>query len=178
MSAMSDAQRSDSTPLQVTELYQDLQRLAERQFRRQPAGHTLQATALVNEAWLRLAGRDRQDDQSRSHFLAVAAKTMRHVLVDHARRSRASKRGGDAQRLEIQSGVNPVADEPQPDVLDLDAALARLTEQAPRQARVVELKFFSGMTLEEIGAVLGVSDTIISKEWKKARLWLARELES
>jgi RNA polymerase sigma factor (TIGR02999 family) len=175
---MPEESTGDIEPNQGSELYEDLHRLAEREFRRQQAGHTLQTTALVNEAWLRLSSRPSHGYESRSHFLAVASKAMRHVLVDHARRVRTAKRGGDQHRIEIQTGMARVDDEPLPDVLDLDAALAQLAETDPRLARVVELKFFSGLTLVEISEVLGVSDTIVSKDWKKARLWLARELGS
>jgi RNA polymerase sigma factor (TIGR02999 family) len=175
---MSDEPKGDTQPLEGSELYDDLHRLAEREFRRQQAGHTLQTTALVNEAWVRLSARPSHAYESKSHFLAVAAKAMRHVLVDHARRIRTAKRGGDQHRVEIQTGMARADDEPLPDVLDLDAALRKLAESAPRQAQVVELKFFSGLTLDEISEVLGVSDTIVSKDWKKARLWLARELGS
>lgn len=173
---MVDKPAGDTEPIENSALYADLHRAAQREFRRQQNGHILQTTALVNEAWLKLSARPSHGYESRSHFMAVAAKAMRHVLVDHARRIRARKRGGDQCRVEIQTGMARVDDERLPDVLDLDGALRRLGESAPRQAQVVELKFFSGLTLEEIGSVLGVSDTIVSKEWKRARLWLAREL--
>ena len=173
---MSDTPPGDGQPPENTELYADLHRLAAREFRRQHKGHTLQTTALVNEAWLKLSARPSSGFESRSHFMAVAAKAMRHVLVDHARRVRTAKRGGDQQRVEIQTNMGQTDDERLPDVLDLDSALSKLALTAPRQAQVVELKFFSGLTLDEIASILKVSDTIISKEWKRARLWLAREL--
>ncbi|RKY18942.1 MAG: RNA polymerase subunit sigma [Planctomycetota bacterium] len=174
---MSDEESGDTQRIEDTDLYADLHRVAALEFRRQQAGHTLQPTALVHEAWLRIGGKPSHGFESRSHFLAVAAKAMRHVLVDHARRVRTKKRGGDQRRIEIQTGMACAHDQALPDVLDLDAALERLAAVEPRQAQVVELKFFSGMTLEEISGALGVSDTIVSKDWRKARGWLARELE-
>ena len=159
-----------------SELYEDLHRLAAQEFRRQQPGHTLQPTALVHEAWLRVGSRPSHGYESRSHFLAVAAKAMRHVLVDHARRVRSKKRGGEEQRVPMQTDLGGADASAQPDVLDLDAALERLAATEPRLAQVVELKFFAGMTLEEISGILGVSDTIVSKDWRKARGWLAREL--
>jgi len=156
-----------------SQLYDELHAIAEREFRGQGDGHTLQATALVAEAWMRL--KDRDDFSSRSHVLGAAAKAMRHVLVDHARRRAALKRGGDLDRVTLVSGDGGASDGDL-DVLDLDGALTRLAEVAPRQARVVELKFFGGLTIPEVAEVLEVSHMTVSSDWRKARVWLAREL--
>ncbi|MHC5211233.1 MAG: ECF-type sigma factor [Planctomycetota bacterium] len=159
----------------IDDVYAALHEIAEREFRREPAGHTLQPTALVNEAWLRVADRP-GGYESRSHFLGVAAKAMRHVLVDHARRRRAAKRGGDAERVTLLTGDGGEADAPTLDVLDLDEALARLERTDERLACVVELKFFAGLTIEEVAEALGVSHMTVSTDWRRARVWLAREL--
>jgi len=155
--------------------YEELRVIAEREFRRERAHHTLQVTALVNEAWLRMAGK--QDKfQSRAHFLGYAAQAMRHVLVDHARRQRADKRGGEAARITLVTGDGREPAESPADVLDLHESLARLREVQPRQAQVVELRFFAGATIEEIAEALGVSHMTVSEDWRRARVWLAREL--
>lgn len=156
-------------------VYAELKAIADREFRRQPAGHTLQATALVNEAWLRVASKP-GGFQGRTHFLGYAAQAMRHVLVDHARRRHAAKRGGEQQRVTLVTGDGREPAEAPADVLDLDAALEKLAQQQPRMARVIELRFFAGATIEEIAADLGVSHMTVSEDWRKARVWLAREL--
>jgi len=157
------------------DVYAELKVIAEREFRREPIDHTLQATALVNEAWLRLAGRP-GGYESRSHFLGAAAKAMRHVLVDHARRRHALKRGGALDRVTLVTGDGQEIDAAPADVLDLDQALVRLEQEEPRLATVVELKFFAGSTIEEIAEATGVSHMTVSNDWRRARIWLAREL--
>jgi RNA polymerase sigma factor (TIGR02999 family) len=164
-----------ASPIDATDVYAELKAIAEREFRRESAHHTLQTTALVNEAWLRLANRP-GGYESRSHFLGAAAKAMRHVLVDHARRRRARKRGGDLDRVTLVTGDGRVPEEPVADVLDLDAALEKLEQSEPRLARVVELRFFVGSTIEEIAEAVGVSHMTVSNDWRRARVWLAREL--
>jgi len=159
----------------IDDVYEDLRRLAEAYFRRQDPGHTLQPTALVHEAWLRLAQGPAIAD--REHFLAVAATAMRQILVDHARRRGAAKRGGDASRITLDDAVSP-APAPALDLLDLDAALTMLARLDPRKARVVELRFFAGLTLAEVAAVLHVSAVTIGTDWRMARAWLSRELGS
>jgi RNA polymerase sigma factor (TIGR02999 family) len=153
----------------------ELRAIAEREFRREPASHTLQATALVNEAWLRVAGKQ-GGFQSRSHFLGYAAQAMRHVLVDHARRRQAAKRGGELERVTLVTGDGREPAQSPADVLDLDDALARLKQEHPRLAQVVELRFFAGATIEEVAEALGVSHMTVSDDWRRARIWLAREL--
>jgi RNA polymerase sigma factor (TIGR02999 family) len=143
--------------------------------RRERAGHTLQTTALVNEAYLRLVNSSRVRWQDRAHFFAIASQLMRRVLVDEARKRRNLKRGGEYTRVEIDE----VELNTQPrdfDLLALDEALNRLTEFAPRKGKVVELRFFGGLSIEETALVLGVSIDIVKREWRTAKLWLLQEL--
>jgi RNA polymerase sigma-70 factor, ECF subfamily len=153
----------------------ELQRLARSYMRREREGHTLEPTALVHEAYLRLV--DQRDVQwaSRGHFFAIAAQAMRRVLVDHARGHLAAKRGGGAERVTL-SGVPDIGAVADPEVLALHRALERLAALDPRQARVVELRTFGGLSVEETGAVLGISPATVKREWATARLWLARAL--
>lgn len=156
-------------------VYAELRDLAARQMRGERAGHTLQPTALVHEAWMRLVDTDAVGFESRSHFFGTAARAMRQVLVDHARRRDAGKRGGDWQRVTLDTGIaedNALA----ADVLDLDSALTRLTGHDATLARLVELRFFAGLTLDEAADALGVSRRKAAKDWSAARLWLRREL--
>jgi RNA polymerase sigma factor (TIGR02999 family) len=159
-------------------VYDELHRQAERYMRAQPAGHTLQPTAVVHEAYLRLVDRDRggAEWQSRAHFFAVASRAMRSVLVDHARARRSAKRGGAARQLTLGAADGMDASAPDVDVLALDEALARLAALDPRQAKIVELRYFAGLSIEEVGDALGVSHATVEREWRTARLWLRREL--
>jgi RNA polymerase sigma-70 factor, ECF subfamily len=161
----------------LPQVYDQLRALATHQLRREAPGHTLQPTALVHEAFLRLAGRREVHLEARAQFFAVAAQAMRRVLVDHARKRLADKRGAGDERLSITAAEELVASFPAVDVVDLDAALKRLESLDPRQARVVELKFFAGLGLEEIAAALGVSRSTVRDDWRMARVWLRRELE-
>ncbi len=156
-------------------VYDELHVLAENCFRDQPVNHTLQPTALINEAFLKLIGSARVEWRNRAHFLAIAARAMRQVLIDHARGKRRLKRGGEMCRVTAHEAVTPIADA-DPELLDLDDALKKLAGMDPRQSRVVELRFFGGMTMEEIAHVLGVSKTTVESEWRMARAWLRREL--
>lgn len=159
-------------------LYPDLRAIAGRCFRGQPSDHTLQPTALVNEAWMRLsdAAGDAVADRDRSHFLALAATAMRQILVDHARRRRAAKRGG-GDRPRPLLGDEAVERVARDDLPEIDEALARLTELDPRMGRVVELRFFGGLTVPEVARILDVSVTTVETDWRMARAWLARELD-
>ncbi|MFO7693865.1 MAG: sigma-70 family RNA polymerase sigma factor [Vicinamibacterales bacterium] len=156
-------------------VYDELKRLAHAQMLGERPGHPLQTTALVNEAYLRLVDITRVRWQNRAHFLAVAAQSMRRVLVGVARTRRAQKRGGDV-RLVPLAEVAPPATAPALDVEALDEALATLARTEPRKAQVVELRYFGGLTVEEAGEVLGVSPETVLRDWKFARLWLIREL--
>ncbi len=152
-------------------LYGDLRRLAAAYLKRERRDHTLQPTALLHEAYLRLLGQNHREWKSRSHFLAAAAQAMRHVLVDWARAHSAKKRGGLMKKVELDAAK--VSSEIWPEqILDLDAALRQLSEHHPRYARVVELRFFGGLTDEEIAEVLGVSDRTVGRDWEFARAWL------
>jgi RNA polymerase sigma factor (TIGR02999 family) len=159
-------------------VYDELRRQARRYMRAQPPGHTLQTTALVHEAYLRLVGQSHVDWQSRAHFLGVASKAMRSILVDHARARGAAKRGGTARvvTLDQGGGVADAGSQRGVDVLALDEALARLAELDSRKSQLVELRYFGGLGIEEAAAVLGVSPATVKREWTTARAWLRREL--
>src|SRR4051812_7293074 len=158
-------------------VYDELRRQARRALRREGEGHTLQATALVHEAWLRLDAQHDARWESRSQFLAVAAQTMRRVLVDHARARLALKRGGNNVQISL-GDAHAAASPDMVDVLALDDALARLGAMDPRKARLVELRYFAGLSIPEAAAALGVSQATVIREWAVARMWLRRELES
>ncbi|HEV8176721.1 MAG TPA: sigma-70 family RNA polymerase sigma factor [Gemmatimonadales bacterium] len=170
--------RGDPSALEalLPAVYGELHRQAERYMRRQPAGHTLQATALVHEAYLRLVGRTNIEWRNRAHFFGVAAKAMRSILVDHARARRAAKRGGCATRLTLDSPGDVAGSPPAVDVLELDEALERLGQFDPEKARVVELRYFGGLSIEEAAEVLEVSPATLKRQWTTARAWLRREL--
>jgi RNA polymerase sigma factor (TIGR02999 family) len=157
-------------------VYDELRRLARWQLRAEAPGHTLQPTALVNEVFLRLVGQHEASWQNRTQFFGVAAQLMRRILVDHARARAADKRGGGLTRISL-SDARDVANAPGFDVLAVDRALTRLAELDPAQARLVELRFFSGMTVEETALVLGVSARTVKREWRIARAWLFGQLK-
>jgi RNA polymerase sigma factor (TIGR02999 family) len=156
-------------------LYAELRGLARRQLRRERREHTLHPTALVHEAYLRLLDHPPESASSRSHFLALAARVMRQVLVDHARRRGAAKRGGDWVRTGL-TGDEPVGAPQMDEVLALDSALDELDERSPRLREVVECRFFAGMGEEEIAEALGVSTRTVERDWVKARAWLYQRL--
>jgi RNA polymerase sigma factor (TIGR02999 family) len=158
-------------------VYAELRRQARRALRREGEGHTLQATALVHEAWLRLDGQHDARWESRTQFLAVAAQMMRRVLVDHARTRRALKRGGGGTQVTLGDAIHASAPDAV-DVLALDDALARLAIMDPRKARLVELRYFAGLSIPETASALGVSLATVGREWAVARMWLRRELDT
>lgn len=158
----------------VERLWDELHGLAKRMIRKQPPGHTLQATALVHEAYLRLTESERLSADDRSHFLAIAARAMRQILARHAQDRRALKRGGDWGRVSFTGNLVTVEASQAP--LALDYVLDRLAELDPRQARVVEMRFFAGMTYEEMAQVLEVSVSTVEREWRMARAWIRAEL--
>src|SRR5688572_20975225 len=158
-------------------VYEELHRLARQCMRRERAGHTLQTTALVNEAYLRLANSSRVQWQDRAHFFAIAAQLMRRVLVDEARKRLNQKRGGEFTRIEIDA-LQLNSQPREFELLALDQALQRLAEFAPRKCKVVELRFFGGLSIEEAALVLGVSTDIVKREWRTAKLWLLQELRT
>jgi len=155
-------------------VYRELHRIAKHYMAAQPPGHTLQTTALLNEACLHLIDTKRVSWQDRSHLLAVCSQTMRRILVDHARARQAAKRGGGwAVPLEEAWVASPERD---PDILAVDEALDRLSRIDPRRAQMVEMRFFGGLSVGETAAVLGISVESVARDWRLARAWLAREL--
>lgn len=158
-------------------VYAELRRIAARQLRRERDGHTLQPTALVHEAYLRLVAQRTVDWQGRAHFYGVAAQVMRRILVDHARRQAATKRGNDAQRVPLDEAAETAAVDQIP-VLLLDHALGRLEKLDPGLARIVELRAFGGLTIDEAAHVLDVSPTTAKRDWRTAKAWLTNELRS
>ena len=157
-------------------VYRELHGMAERLMSGERRGHTLQTTALVNEAWLRLVGAASTRFEDRRHFLRVSARAMRRVLIDHARARRAEKRHGERKSVPLDDALAWYEDQPV-DLLALDEALARLGEQDADMLRIVELRYFAGLTLEETGEVLGRTLGQVHRDWTVARGWLRRELE-
>jgi len=157
-------------------VYSELRKMAARQMRRENSGHTLQATALAHEAYLRLSGGERVADVDQSHFCAIASRLMRQILVDHSRRRNSAKRGGGRTESLLDAFVPSVPD--QADLVELDMALERLRELDPREASVVELRFFAGLSVPEIAATLGLSIATVERDWAAARTWLRRELST
>ena len=163
---------------QLTPLVEgELRRLARAYMRRERRDHTLQATALVNEAFLRLTDARRVRWQDRAHFLGISARLMRRVLVDHARSRGYQKRGGGAERVTLDDGLAASPPEPAVDVLALDRALEALAAVDLRKSRVIELRFFGGLSVEDTADVLHVSVDTVKRDWRLAKLWLLRELE-
>ena len=156
-------------------LYPELRRLASRHLRRERREHTLQTTALVHEAYLRLNDQREVHWKNREQFLGVAAQLMRRILVDYSRGPDAQKRGGGVEKVFLEEAVG-VAKEKGADVIALDEALTRLSEFDPQQAHLVELRFFAGLSIEESAEVLGVSRTTLKRNWNVTKAWLAREL--
>jgi RNA polymerase sigma factor (TIGR02999 family) len=156
-------------------VYQDLHRLAHRYMQAERSDHTLQTTALVNEAYLRLADQPNERWQTRAHFFAVAARTMRQILVNYAKAHRSQKRGGGGQKVELDE-VAIVSPGQSEEIVELHEALGKLGELDARKARVVELKYFGGLSYEEIAEVMKVSIITVRRDWEFARLWLYAEL--
>lgn len=165
-------QMEDLLPL----VYGELKRIAARELRGERPGHTLCTTALVHEAWVELAKLDRIRWQNRSHYLALAAQAMRRVLIDHAVARRALKRGGGQPVEPLDDDAMAMVQAGAAELLDLDAALVRLAALDPRQAEVVECRFFGGMSIEETADALGTSPATVKRQWVLARAWLNREL--
>ena len=158
-------------------LYDELRKRAHSFLRRERPGHTLQTTALINETYIRLREQRNIDWESRAHFFAICATLMRRILVDYAKSKHRAKRGGYAEHLAIDGLALADGNKTDVDVLALDDALNRLDELDPQQARIVELRYFSGFTIEETASVLGLSDSTVKREWRVAKAWLRHELE-
>jgi RNA polymerase sigma factor (TIGR02999 family) len=156
-------------------VYEELRSIAAQQMRRERPDHTLQPTALVNEAFLRLAGAQDVPWQSRSHFYAVCAQVMRRVLVDHARAAARDKRGAGAAHVSLDEAATVVAGKPR-SILELDDALQTLQQLDPQKTRIVELRYFTGLSIEETATVLNISAMTVRREWTRAKAWLYREL--
>lgn len=156
-------------------VYKELHRQAARYLRRENKIHTLQTTALIHEAYLKLVDQRDVEWQNRAHFFAVAAQAMRRILVDYARTKHREKRGGDNNNLPIEAAMTVAVDEKSVDLIALDEALAKLSEIDDRQARVVELRYFSGLSLVETAEALNISRAAAAREWNVARAWLRRE---
>ena len=156
-------------------VYDEIRRIAHRYVQREREGHTLQTTALINEAYLRLAGSETVDWQNRSHFFAVTAQVMRHILIDHARRRRYVKHGGEAQHIPFDLAVAEAVQMSQPraaELVALDEALEELAKLDPRKSQVVELRYFGGLSLEETAEVLEISAMTVRRDWRAAKAWL------
>jgi RNA polymerase sigma-70 factor (ECF subfamily) len=158
-------------------VYDELRRLASSYMRRERSGHTLQTTALVNEAYMRLVGQQQVPWANRLHFFALAAKIMRQILMDHARSRKMQKRGGGAVKLSLDEAL-VVSDERAAELIALDDALAELAKIDSRQSQIVELRFFGGLTLEETAQFLNISSDTVTRDWKVAKAWLYREITS
>lgn len=171
--------KGDETALDqlIPAVYGELRRIAGNFMRRQNPGHTLQASALVNEAFLRLIDSNKVNWQSRTHFFAVSAQLMRRVLVDAARRRNSQKRGGDRLRITLDDRVD-LSNEDETDLVALDEALTRLADLNPRHSRIVELRYFGGLTEDQVAETLNVSARTVRRDWSVARAWLYRELQS
>jgi RNA polymerase sigma factor (TIGR02999 family) len=174
LNAMSHGDRTAAEQV-LPLIYDELHALAARQLARERDGHTLQPTALVHEAYLRLIDQTRTSWSSRSHFFAVASEMIRRILVDHARAKGRAKRGGDRRPVALRDAAGP-ADRPEIDLLDLDEALCELGELSERQRRVVEMRYFGGLSIAEAAEVLGIGPTTLKAEWRVARAWLSRRL--
>src|ERR1051326_4680624 len=167
-----DKVAGDRAPLErlMASVYGELHKMAKRYMGQESPGHTLQTTALINEAYLNLAGTD-QDWESRAHFFGVAAKAMRHVLVDHARRRKAAKRGGEVQMLPLEE-ASAVSGGVSPEIIALDDALTELAKLDARKAQVVELRYFGGLSVEETAKVMKISRETVLRDWQFARAFL------
>ena len=169
------AGRREAESRLVEAVYPELRRIAGRYMKGERPGHSMQATALVNEAYLQLAGQMEKDWQNRSHFFAVAAQLMRRILVDYARQKKAAKRDGGRQRVELTEPLAITRDRLD-EIIIIDEALTRLAEWDPRQCRVVEMRFFGGLTEDEVAEVLGVAPRTVKRDWNLAKAWLHGEL--
>lgn len=157
-------------------VYGELRRMARRYTAGQRVGHTLQTTALIHEAYMKLVGQKEKRWQNRAHFFGVAAQAMRHIMVDYARARHAGKRGGEARTVSFDEAAM-VTENRAAEMVALDDALKRLAELAPRQSRVVELRYFGGLNVEETAEVLKVSPETVTRDWRMAKAWLMRELQ-
>ncbi len=157
-------------------VYAELRQIARRQMNRESPGHTLQATALVNEAYLKIAGQDGFEWQNRAHFFAICAQVMRHILIDHARTHARDKRGGGAIHLSLDEAAVSV-EEQAADFIALDEALRALESLDPQKGRIIELRYYGGLSVEEVAEILKISPATVGREWRRAKAWLYHELQ-
>ena len=176
LKALSSGDRKGANRLMEL-VYGQLRKIAGRYMARERVAHTLEPTALVSEAFLKLVGQDRVDWQNRSHFLAVASQAMRRILVDHARLRNREKRGGGRPKISLDDALTLIPGRDS-DVLAVDEALEKLAELDDTQAKIVEMRFFGGMSVEEVAESLGMPKRSVERQWTKIRAWLRRELES
>jgi RNA polymerase sigma factor (TIGR02999 family) len=172
----SDDQRADSADALLTLVYNELRRQAHRYLQKERVGHTLQTTALVHEAYLKLNKQKNISWESRSHFFAIAATMMRRILIDYAKTKHRARRGGVKSDLPLENALTISTNETDFDLLALDEALDRLAEKEAHLAKIVELKFFSGLDVVETAEVLGVSESTVKRDWQMAKAWLRREM--
>lgn len=170
--------RQDALPKLLPLVYKELRRLAGHYLRDERIGHTLQPTALVHEAYMRLVGQDRADWQNRAQFMGVSAQLMRRILVDYARERTAAKRGGGAVRIDDEGFELAANAEQSEQVLAVDEALARLSKLDAQQAQIVEMRYFGGLSVEEAAEALGISPRTVKRDWAMAKAWLRTELSS
>lgn len=166
----------DALPRLMPLIVEELRGIARKQMSRETPGHTLEPTALVNELYLKLAGRRTVSWRNRAQFFAFVAGSMRRLLVDHARGRKTAKRGGDQPVLSLDDSLRLPQNEKNPDLIALDEALQTLARLDPRQARIVEMRYFTGLEIKEIATVEGISPTTVKREWRTARLWLVKAI--
>ncbi len=157
-------------------VYSELRQMAARYLRREAASHTLQTTALVHEAYLKLVDQKKVRWQNRSHFFAIAAQSMRRILIDHARSRLSDKRGGSEQKIALDEGAIDISEERASSLIALDEALERLAEIDPQKSRIVELRFFGGLSIEETAQSLGIGTATVIRQWRMAKAWLYKEV--
>jgi RNA polymerase sigma factor (TIGR02999 family) len=172
----SDNRQDDAADALLEHVYTELRRQAHRYLRKERRGHTLQTTALVHEAYLKLINQKKVSWESRSHFFAIAATLMRRILIDYAKTKHRVRRGGEHEDLPLENALTIGVSETDFDLLALDEALTRLAEREAQLAKIVELRFFSGLDVVETAEVLGVSESTVKRDWQMAKAWLHREL--
>jgi len=169
--------KRESANVLLSLVYDELRRIARQYLRKERSDHTLQPTALVHEAYMKLIDISDVSWQDRAHFFAVASNVMRHILVDHARARATEKRGGEAQRMALEDAVK-LSDAPDIDLLALDEAMKQLADFDEQQSKIVELRFFGGLTIEETAHVIGISPATVKREWTMAKAWLFRRMKT
>jgi len=176
---LSEVNRGDESAAEALfdRVYTELRRMAKGYLRKERQEHTLQPTALVHEAYLKLVGSDNKNWHDRKHFFNVAAQVMRNILVDHARKHQAEKRGGDGRKLSLDEAVE-FYKQRDINLIDLDHALTELAALDPDQSRIVELKFFAGLKIDEVAGLLDVSEATVNRQWHKAKMWLRSRMQS